>query len=188
MGLVVHSLSEFPVNAERGYYLYVLRGSWDSDIERALEANFLAMSDAASRSNSAIVFGTEGRHFQNDVFSWHRINGEEAEPLLPAILITTVHPQKFRNEDDPFWHGKAHDEYMVLVPLREVIERGEDVAVVMRKIFEDIKNKKVLSEFEVAKQLKPTRAAAFMEGLLLKPSFMGVGFDLRALPKMVRGK
>ena len=188
MGLVVHSLSEFPVNAERNYYVYVLRGSWDSDIERALEANFLAMSDAASRSNSAVVFGTQGHHFQNEVFSWHRINGEEAEPLLPAILITTVHPNKFRNENDPFWHGKAKDNFMVLVPLRDVVKNGKDVTSVMREVFEDIKSSKTLSEFEVAKQLNSGRTSAFMEGLVLKPSIMGVGFDLKSIPKLFRGK
>ncbi len=187
MGLVVHSLSEFPANAQRNYYLYVLRGSWDSDIERALQANFLAMSDAASRSNSAIVFGTEGRHFQNDVFSWHKINGEDAEPLLPAVLITTVHPSKFKDENDSFWHGKSHDHFMVLVPLRQVIDDGKDVSAVMRKIFEDIKAGKELSEFEVAKKLKPGRAAAFMEGVQLKPSFMGMGFDLKTIPKILKG-
>lgn len=188
MGLMVHSLSEFPVTVEREYYLYVLRGSWDTDIERALQANFTAMSDAASRTNSAIIFGTEGHHFQNEVFSWHRINGENAEPLLPAILITTVHPSKFRDENDSFWHGKSQEHFMVLVPLREIVDSGQDVANVMRKIFEDIKSKKELSDFEVSKQLKPNRGNAFMEGIQLKPSFMGFGFDLKTIPKMFKGK
>jgi hypothetical protein len=187
MGLVVHSLSEFPENAERNYYIYVLRGSWDTDIEHDLKANILAMSDAAIHSNSAIVFGTEGHHFQNDVFSWHNINGEDAEPLLPAILITTVHPSKFMNENDPFWHGKSRDQFMVLVPLRQVVDKGKDVTAVMRKIFEDIEAEKRLSEFEVAKKLKPDRSAAFMDGVQLKPSFMGIGFDLKALSKVFKG-
>lgn len=188
MGLMVHSLSEFPVTAEREYYLYVLRGSWDGDIQSALQANFTAMSDAASRTNSAIIFGTECHHFQNEVFSWHNINGESAEPLLPAILITTVHPSKFRDETDSFWYGKSQEHFMVLVPLREVVESGQDVANVMRTIFEDIKSKKVLSNFEVSKQLKPNRVNAFMAGVQLKPSFMGVGFDLKAIPKMLKCK
>lgn len=188
MGLVVHSLSEFPANAQRNYYVYVLRGSWDGEIERALEENFMAMSDAASRSDSAIIFGTEGRHFQNDVFSWHRINGEEAEVMLPAILLTTVHPSKFNDENDPFWHGRAKNDYMVLIPLREVAQTGGGVANVMRQLFEDIKRNKSLSEFEVARTLNPGRGAVFMDGLVLKPSFMGLGFDLKSIPKFLKGK
>lgn len=187
MGLMVHSLSEFPVNAERNYYLYVLRGSWDSDIEKALRNNLLAMSDAASRSNSAVIFGTEGKHFQNEVFSWHKINGEEAETLLPAILITTIHQNKFIDENDPFWRTNSPKNFMILIPLREVIDSGNNVVDVMRKIFADIRSNKELSEFEVSKKLNRGRFGTFMDGIQLKPSFMGIGFDLKNIPKILKG-
>jgi hypothetical protein len=188
MVLMVHSLSEFPINAEREYYVYVLRGSWDSEIEVALKDNFFQMADAASRSQSAVIFGTDGHHFQNEVFSWHSINGENAEPLLPAILITTVHPAKFRDEHDPYWQSHTRNDHMVLVPLRDVAKSGSDAVDVLRNVFTDIRGKKQLQNFEVFKSLSPSRGRAFMDGLLLRPSFMGMGFDLKTIPKIIGGK
>ncbi|MBW4680276.1 MAG: hypothetical protein KME19_09190 [Microcoleus vaginatus WJT46-NPBG5] len=191
MGLMVHSLSEFPVNAERDYYLYVLRGSWDSDIERALQENFPSMADAASRTKSAVIFGTEGRHFQNEVFSWHRINGEVAEPLLPALLITTIHPAKFQDENDPFWGNRLtndHNDHMVLISLKEKCATGREAIELIRQIFEDIKVGQKLKDFEVVKSLNRKRSNAFMDGLVLRPTFMGFGFDLKTIPKIMKGE
>lgn len=77
---------------------------------------------------------------------------------------------------------------MVLIPLRELVQNGNDVAGLMRQIFEDIKKGKRLNDFEVARKLSPGRASTFMEGIVLKPSFMGIGFDLKTIPKLFRGK
>lgn len=188
MGLIVHSLLEFPVKAERDYYLYVLRGSWDSDIERALQENFFNMADVASRTKSAVIFGTEGRHFQNEVFSWHHINGEEAEPLLPALLITTVHPAKFQDQNDSFWQGRSINDYMLLIPLKENCATGREAIELIRQIFDDIKAGKQLKDLEVVKPLRKKRGEVFMDGLVLRPTFMGFGFDLKTIPKIIKGE
>jgi hypothetical protein len=186
MGLMVHSLSEFPVSAERDYYLFVLRGGWDGEIEEALKRNFSAMADTASRTRSAVIMGTEARHFQNEVFSWHHINGEEAEALLPALLITTIHPHRFQDEGDPYWADAKPGDHMLLVPLRDHCKT--EVVLFIQKVFTDIKAKKKLENFEVKKKMQASRGKALLDGLVLRPSFMGIGFDLKTIPALFKGK
>lgn len=185
---MVHSLSEFPVNAERDYYLFVLRGGWNSPLEEALQQNFFAMADTASRTRSAVITGTVGRHFENEVFSWHHLNGEEGEALLPALLITTIHPKKFHDEHDPFWFDAKREDHLLLVPLREHCKTAEDVVVFIQKVFADIKASKKLENFEVKKIMQGGRGRAFLDGLVLRPSFMGMGFDLKSIPALLKGK
>jgi hypothetical protein len=96
MGLYVHSLGEIPIGAERAYYVYLLDYGWEEPLGSAVRANLARMADLASRSDAVVIHGPRGVHFEDEVLSWHRVNGEDAGDILPAILITTRHPSTFR--------------------------------------------------------------------------------------------
>lgn len=92
MGLYIHSLGEIPTGTERAYYIYLLDYGWKEALGNAVRANLLRMADMASRSNAVVIHGPRGVHFEDEVLSWHRVNGQDAKDILPAILITTRHP------------------------------------------------------------------------------------------------
>ncbi len=188
MGLYIHSLEEFPVTAERSYYLYLLNGGWGGELERALTENFHVIGDLASRSGSVAMMGSEGKHFQNEVFSWHQLNGEEAEELLPAVLITSIHPRRFTDEQDPFWSTASRSDHLLLLPLRTHCKSADDVGSFIRRLFADIRDHQEIKNFEVVCEMKPNKGKAILEGLILKPSFMGMGFDLRSLSALFQQK
>jgi hypothetical protein len=188
MGLVVSSLSHVPLNADRDYFIYLLRGGWDSALDRVLESHFMRFAQEASETRSAIIAGLPGNHFENEVFSWHGINGENGEEALPAILLTTVHPKHFQHEGDPFWKTNAQKDYMQLIPLKKWANSADDVIALVQRIFSDIKEHKELRDFTVVKEIRRTRGTAFMDGVVLQPNFLGCGIDLKKMAKAVWGK
>src|ERR1700678_3505460 len=96
MGLYVHSLGEIPTGTERAYYVYLLDYGWEESLGNAVRANLPKMADLASRSNAVVIHGPRGVHFEDEVLSWHRVNGQDAKDILPAILVSTRHPSTFR--------------------------------------------------------------------------------------------
>ena len=93
MGLHVHNLGNLPNTDDgRDYFVYVLDYGWKEPLAEALVANFTNMARLAAQTRSVVVAGIEPVHFANEVFSWHSINGEHGEKVLPAILITTLTP------------------------------------------------------------------------------------------------
>ena len=58
------------------------------------------MADKASRQNAVILRGAVGAHFPDEILSWHHVNEQSGEEILPTILITTRNPHKFHK--DPF--------------------------------------------------------------------------------------
>jgi hypothetical protein len=188
MGLVVSSLSHVPLNADRDYFIYLLRGGWNSTLDQVLESHFMRFAQEASETRSAIIAGLPGNHFANDVFSWHHINGEDGEEALPAILLTTVHPKYFLHEGDPFWRTNAQKDYMQLIPLKKWASSADDVIALVQRIFSDIKEHKGLHDFTVVKEIQRTRGTALMDGVVLQPNFLGCGIDLKKMAKGVLGK
>ena len=72
-----------------------------------------------------------------EVFSYHHVNGQSAEKLLPAILITTMHPQKFkelnefnyhRRDWQPRGHAENPHERIILIPIRKTCKNETDVS------------------------------------------------------------
>lgn len=185
MGLVVSSLSHVPLNADRDYFIYLLRGGWDSALDRVLETHFMGVAQEPSETRSAIMAGLPGDPFQNDVFSWHRINGENGEDALPAILLTTVHPKYFKHEGDPFWRTHVQEDYMQLIPLKKLAGSPSGVMALVQRIFSDIEEHKELRDFTVVKETRKLRGAALMDGVVLQPNFHGFRVDLKALAPAV---
>ena len=186
MGLYIHSLGEIPTGTQRAYYVYLLDYGWEEALGNAVRANLPRMADMASRSNAVVIRGPRGVHFEDEVLSWHRVNGQDAEDILPAILITTRHPSTFRESFVPRESKESRDA-LLLLPLRKICKSPEDVVELIHRMFEDIKSKKRLSEFRVAKRMRRGVAGALVDAVILQPNVSGVGFDLKKFFSVVKG-
>lgn len=201
MGLYVHSLSRLPLGIERDYYLYLLDYGWHEPLGEALHANFRRMADLAAKNKAVVIAGTESRtfadeiaavHFDDEQFSWSRINGQSGEDVLPALMISTIHPQKFRESSSsyrPRISSRGHaDDKLIFIPLREHCKNTSDVMSLIEKIFRDIAEKKPLGGFVVAKEIAAGRDGAISDALILKPAIWGVGVDLKAAWQAIKRK
>lgn len=185
MGLHVHSLGNLPNTVEGiDYFIYVLDYQWIEPLTNALRDNFGNMARMASQSRSVVVTGIEPIHFANEVFSYYDINGEDADKILPAILISTLTPSYFRdnNDNDGGQHksGKLKDK-LLLIPLKSICKSPEEVVDLIKTIFSDILEKKKLSGFSVAKQINKNGFKRFADAIILEPNLSGIGIDLRKL-------
>lgn len=178
MGLYVHSLGEIPSGATRNYYVYLLDYGWDEPLGEAVRRNIPQMADRASRTRAAVIHGPVGVHFTDEVLSWHHINGQPAEKILPALLVTTRHPETIR-EYYTEGSGKSTDDAMLLIPLKKVCKNATDVATLINQVFTDIKDEKRLKSFAVKKQMRRGVKNAIVDAVVVQPKIGGLGFDLR---------
>jgi hypothetical protein len=74
MGLYVHSIGSCPGRRTGHIYVELLDYGWDETFE-AVRSNLPRMADAASRSDAVVIRGPRGMHFEDEVVSWHDING-----------------------------------------------------------------------------------------------------------------
>jgi hypothetical protein len=182
MGLKIHSLGEIPNNVERGYYIYILDYyNWSEPFSEVLRANFDKMSNLASRNDAVVIQGVESSEFYSDVLSWKGINGMNPEDVLPAIMITTLHPTFLREG-----HNYPKDK-LVLIKLAETCPSPQDVVKLINKIFTDIKNKKELKNFEIIKEQKKGKGEALVDSLLLQPNFLGLGVNFNKIINFFKG-
>ena len=180
MGLYVHSLDNIPESARRGYFIYLLDYGWDEPLGEALMKNYPKMAAVSSENNAVVIKGTSA-HFQDEVFSWHHINGEDAENIFPAILITNRHPIKFRDFsfDDEHSGDIEEDLKLILIPLRKCCKDTTDVITLIHKIFSDIQQQKDLDDFKVRREMKKGIGRALADALILEPNFAGIGFNFK---------
>jgi hypothetical protein len=201
MGLYVHSLSRLPLGLERDYYVYVLDYGWEEPLGQALHNNFRRMADLAAKSHAVVIAGTDSRAFAQEVlsvhvddpnFSWSKINGEDGEEILPALMISTIHPQKFNAEVPGYRFPKADkgaaDENLILIPLKGVCKDSTEVVALIERIFRDISSQKPLKDFAIAKEIKAGSGTAYADAFILKPALWGMGVDLKELVKAWRTK
>jgi len=189
MGLHIHTLGGIPIESDRRYFVYVLDYGWKEPITETLVENFTNMARKAADSQSVVVAGIDPVHFANEVFSWHGINGEDGEKVLPAVMVTSLHPEYFRQNGRGPDGEESMDAKMLLIPLRDACATTDDVITMIRSIFTDIREQKNLLSFEIAKVIKkeeePNRA---MDALILEPNFMGVGVRIPQAIKLLLGK
>lgn len=184
MGLHVHSLLEIPADTKRSYYVYLLDYGWKEPLSEALTDNFQRMAELASKNDAVVIKNAgNGVHFYDDVFSYHNLNGEDGEELLPAILITDRNPHDFKESHGPHdsFDSKNKDFKIIVFPLKKYCKTTTDVAKYVDRIFKDIIEKKTLSDFKVAKEMKRGFGKALVNGLLLQPNIAGFGYDLKPL-------
>lgn len=189
MGLKIHSLVELPANAERKYYIYLLDYGWNEPLGNALRDNFDKMAELSSKNNAVVLQGTRGEEFSDEVLSWHSVNGQSGEDILPAILITTRHPRNFRderglNETRSNWSSDR----LVLIPLKKVCKSSTDVVELIERLFRDIGAQKQLSGFQVARELSRGKHRAVVDALILEPNFMGIGINFNYLLNFLLGR
>ena len=189
MGLMIHSLGELPISAGRGYYVYVLDYGWKGPLSHILADNFEKMADLASKTDAVVLRGTVGSHFVDEVLSWHHVNGEPSKGLLPGLLITTRHPRDFRDRMPGNHHKRvAPEDRMLLVPLGKLCKSASDAIAVIDKIFTDIRERKALPDFEVARMRKKGVDGALVDALILQPNIAGIGIDLKAIFAFFKAK
>ncbi len=182
MGLHVHNLGNLPNTVDgRDYFIYVLDYGWKEPLTDALVSNFTNMARMAAETRSIVVAGIEPIHFANEVFSWHGINGEDGEEILPAILISTLTPSYFKESYDEFSRSKEINDKLLIIPLKKACQTTDDVIELIKSIFSDIKKKKNLSGFSIAKKINKNGFKRLADTIILEPNFMGVGLDFKKL-------
>ncbi len=93
MGLKINTIAGIPNTVSRSYYLYILDYyNWDEPIGNTLRDNFDKIAEFAAKNDSVVIQGIKESHFYNELFSFDGINGMTPEELLPALMITTLHP------------------------------------------------------------------------------------------------
>ncbi|MGO9097599.1 MAG: hypothetical protein ACLQGV_20545 [Bryobacteraceae bacterium] len=187
MGLYIHSIGELPAEAYRSYYVYLLDYGWDDTFGDAVRRNLPRMADAASRSDAVVIHGPRGLHFEDEVLSWHHINGAPAGDILPAILVTTRHPRTFREVFGPGAAFPTPADALLLIPLRRVCKTPDDVVALIDHLFRDVAAKKALSGFTVAKEMRRGVGPAIVDALVVQPKVAGIGIDLRKLASFFQG-
>lgn len=153
------------------------------------------MAGIAAKNRAVVIKGTEGIHFQNEVFSWHHINDEYGDDILPAILVTNAHPEYFRENNIGYSSSRGHyreskDESLklVLIPLKKFCNSTTEVVSLIEKLFSDIEAGKDLSDFKVAREAKKGIGRALVDSVVLEPNIAGMGFSFNSLIKYFRTK
>jgi hypothetical protein len=108
-------------------------------------------------------------HFEDEVLSWHHINGSPAEDILPAILITTRHPRTFREVFRPGTGLETPPDALLLIPLRKTCKTPDDVVALIDRLFRDVVAQKPLSDFAVAKEMRRGTGTAIVDALVVQP-------------------
>lgn len=188
MGLHVHSLNNIPMSENRDYLIYLLEYGWYEPLAEALNSNFFQMAGVAAQNRAVVIKGTEIAHFENEVFSWHHINNERGEDILPAVLITNAHPSYFMQR----CHGYSRKRglyresidgelKLILIPLKKFCSNTTEVVSLIEKLFADIGAGKDLSEFKIAKETQKGVGSAIVDALILEPNISGMGINLKKL-------
>lgn len=189
MGLKVSTISRLPIDSDRDYFVYFLDYGWDEPYSDALYRNFDNFAEGLSGHKGVVVAGLHRREFADEVLSWHAINGEPAENLLPAILVSGCHPEEFRAAADSHsWkneHGGVHrHDGAMLIPLREVCKSPDDVVPVISSILFSIRKKKKVDSFQISQRLNDKSRPSDM--FVLRPSVAGIGVDLKEIWKVTK--
>ena len=183
---MIHSLEGIPEDHQRDYFIYLLDYGWEEPLSEALRKNFDRMATLASEQKNAVVIirTSPGIHFNDEVLSWHSINGDnvEDEQLLPAILVTNRHPAEFRRKAQGMSDNESAEKLkLILFPLRKYCKTTIEVVELIQKIFTKIKQGLDLDDFEISTQKKKGFAGAVVSSIILEPNVGGIGFSFNKL-------
>src|SRR5258708_31935037 len=187
MGLYVQSLENLPADAHREYYIYLLDYGWSEPLGETLMKNYERMAEMAEKNNAVVIRSRNRVHFEDQVLSWHSINGEEAKDILPAVLITNRNPHHFRESYSFASHERTDgDLKLILIPLRKLCSITTDEAALIDRLFADILAKKKLSEFRIEKQIKKG-GRALADSLILAPDKSNKGLTMEQVINFLQG-
>lgn len=183
MGLKIHSLAEIPENVSRSYYLYILDYyNWNEPIANTLRDSFDKIAEFASKNDSVIIQGTAESHFYSELMSWESINGIEPTELLPALMITTLHPKYFLERNDKQCKGEQiPEDKLIFLEIGKICKTPQDVIKLLEKIFQDIRDKKEIRDFKVKRELKAGVGKVLNDTIILEPNIAGIGLNLNNL-------
>jgi len=188
MGLYVNSVADLPLSESRGYYIYVLDYyNWDEPISNTLKANAPRIAAFCSKNDAVMVAGLPDIHFGSEVLSWVKINGENPGLVLPALLITTIHPEYFIRPYDESSFEEIKDSLLFL-KIRDICKNPSDVISLLEKLFEDIKQKHAIRDFTIVREQRKGEHGALVDALILEPNFMGVGVDIKKIASWLKKK
>lgn len=183
MGLKIHSLAEIPESVSKSYYLYILDYyNWDEPIGNTLRNSFDKIVEFATKNDSVVIQGIAESHFYSELLSWESVNGIPPSELLPALMITTIHPKYFVDRDNKQTKGeKIPNDSIIFLKIGEICKSPQDVVKLIEKIFKDIENKKEIKDFQVKAELKAGIGKALTNAIILEPNFCGFGVDIKKL-------
>jgi len=190
MGLKIHSIAEIPDNVSRSYYLYVLDYyNWDEPIGNTLRGSFDKIAEFASKNDAIVIQGVGESHFYSELMSWESINGIDPKDLLPALMITTIHPKYFldRNNKQERNEELPKDKF-IFIEINKVCKTPQDVVKLLEKIFKDIQDKRELKDFKIKKELKSGIGKILNDTIILEPNFAGLGVNINNIFKFLADK
>lgn len=187
MGLYVQSLDSLPSNQHRDYYVYLLDYGWSEPLGEALTKNLDRMVDVAEKSNAVVIHSGNRVHFADQVLSWHNVNGEDAEKMLPAILITNRNPHLFKETHSENGNGRIEKNLkLVFVPLKKFCRNTAEVTALIERLFNDIRAGKQLSEFRIGKKISKG-GKALADALVLEPAKNGKNLTMPDVINFLKG-
>ncbi|MDP5939178.1 hypothetical protein P3846_31670, partial [Pseudomonas aeruginosa] len=72
--------------------------------------------------------------------------GHYPNTVLPAILITTIHPKYFI-ESDNSKPPREISESLIFLKIRDICNTPGDVITLLERVFKDVKEKKKIKDF-----------------------------------------
>lgn len=190
MGLKINSLAEIPESVSKSYYLYILDYyNWDEPISNALRNNFDRIAKFASENDSVVIQGISESHFYSELMSWESINGIDPKDLLPALMITTIHPRYFIDRDNRhIVDDNIPKDKLIFLEIGKLCKTPQDVIKLIEKVFNDIREKKEIKNFQVKKELKAGVGKVLNDTIILEPNIAGVGVNLNNLFRFLSRK
>jgi len=190
MGLKISTIAALPENVERDYYLYILDYyNWDEPIGNTLRNSFDRIAKFASENNSIAIQGIQESHFYSELMSWESINGIDPKELLPALMITSIHPKYFLERNNKQTKGeKIPEDKLVFIEIGKVCKTPQDVIKLIEKIFKDIQEKKKIEDFSVKEELKGGIGKVLNDTIILEPNIAGIGINLNNIFKFLTKK
>ncbi|MCH5551117.1 hypothetical protein L6227_17715 [Pseudomonas syringae pv. syringae] len=161
--------------------------SWDEPISNCLRVNSGRIASFCADNNAVMIQGLPNSHFSSEVLSWVKINGQDPASVLPAVLITTIHPKYFI-ESDNLKPSREIYESLILLKVRDICKAPGDVIILLEKIFKDIKESRKIKDFIIAREQRKGEHGALVDALILEPNIAGFGVDVKKIISWVKGK
>lgn len=190
MGLKINTLAEIPESVSKSYYLYILDYyNWDEPIGNTLRSSFDKIAEFATKNDSVIIQGISESHIHTELMSWESINGIDPKTLLPALMITTIHPKYFFDRDNKqIKREKIPEDNLIFLEIGKICKTPQEVIKLIEKIFKDIQDKKEIKNFTVKKELKSGVGKVLNNTIILEPNIAGFGVNINNLFKFLSKK
>ncbi|MBP6731507.1 MAG: hypothetical protein KA149_05580 [Chitinophagales bacterium] len=187
MGLKISTIAGFPEDSERSYYLYILDYyNWDEPISNTLRNSFDKIAAFAAQNDAVVIQGIPESHFYSELMSWESINGIDPKELLPALMITTIHPKYFLEGNNKQLIGsKIPEDKLIFIEINEVCKSPQDVVKIIEKVLQDIKDKKEIKDFRVKRELKGGVGKILNDAIILESDNNGAGVSKTAILKFL---